>query len=99
MPAVSTRPILQTFVSSNKADMFKCHSITPDTYFTPPYACAYSNSEILTLLHTFFNPKLLSIGARTGGAPHLAVATEEGSVCILDTSKRRDWDYGAQRSL
>jgi denticleless len=44
---VSTRPILQTFVSSHKADVFRCYSIKADTYLTPPYACAYSNSMFI----------------------------------------------------
>lgn len=47
----STRPILQTFVSSHKADVFKCYSATPDSYLTPPYACAYSNGK-----NAFFLP-------------------------------------------
>ena len=33
-------------------------------------------------------------GAKSGGKPLLAIATEQGSVHILDTTKRRDWDYG-----
>ncbi|PCH41376.1 WD40 repeat-like protein [Wolfiporia cocos MD-104 SS10] len=38
----STRPILQSFVSSNKTDLFKCHSDS-DAFFSVPYACAYSH--------------------------------------------------------
>ncbi|KZP12082.1 WD40 repeat-like protein [Athelia psychrophila] len=77
---LTTRPILQNFVSSHKSDVFKCHSIAADTYLTPPYACAYTN------------------GAKQGGKPLLAIATEQGSVHIIDTSKRRDWDYEPQRT-
>jgi denticleless len=33
-------------------------------------------------------------GAKNGGTPLLAIATEQGTVHILDTTKRRDWDYG-----
>ncbi|GBE79403.1 hypothetical protein SCP_0206010 [Sparassis crispa] len=33
-----------------------------------------------------------SYGAKWGGTPLLAVATEQGSVHILDTSKRQEWD-------
>jgi denticleless len=41
----STLPILQSFVSSNKSDVFRCHSIGDDNYMTPPYACSYSHSK------------------------------------------------------
>ncbi|KAF9485426.1 WD40 repeat-like protein [Pholiota conissans] len=78
--APSTFPILQSFVSSNKSDVFKCHSIGEDTYLTPPYACSYSN------------------GAKAGRTAYLAVATEQGSVHILNTSKRNDWDPEPQRT-
>ncbi|THH17614.1 hypothetical protein EW146_g3230 [Bondarzewia mesenterica] len=36
--------------------------------------------------------------AKKGGTPLLAVATEQGSVQILDTSKRNDWDCEPQRT-
>lgn len=36
----------------------------------------------------------MNLAAKNGGTPHLAVATEQGSVHILDTSKRVDWDVG-----
>ncbi|RPD61859.1 WD40 repeat-like protein [Lentinus tigrinus ALCF2SS1-7] len=78
-PEPSTRLILQTFVSSHKADVFKCQSIDERTYITLPYACSYTHA------------------AKRGGAPHIAVATEQGTVHILDTSKRRDWDVEPQR--
>ncbi|KAJ7507500.1 cell division cycle protein cdt2 [Mycena galericulata] len=70
----STLPILQSFVSSNKSDVFRCQSVLEDSFLTPPYACSYSHS------------------ARSGGNPLLAVATEQGTVYIINTSKRRDWD-------
>ena len=34
------------------------------------------------------------IDAKMGGRPRLAVATEQGAVHILDTTKRKDWDFG-----
>lgn len=34
------------------------------------------------------------LGAKHHGTPLLAVATEEGSVTILDTSRRADWELG-----
>ncbi|KAJ7179370.1 WD40-repeat-containing domain protein [Mycena filopes] len=71
---VSTLPILQSFVSSNKSDVFRCQSVLDGSFLAPPYACAYSHS------------------ARAGGTPLLAVATEQGTVYILNTAKRRDWD-------
>ncbi|EAU84535.2 cell division cycle protein cdt2 [Coprinopsis cinerea okayama7 len=70
----STNPILRSFVSSHKADVFKCTSTNPDRYLTPPYACAYSNRS------------------KHGTESLLAVADEEGTVTILNTTKRRDWD-------
>ncbi|TFK43204.1 WD40-repeat-containing domain protein [Crucibulum laeve] len=36
-------------------------------------------------------------GAKLGGTPLLAVATEQGSVHILNTSRRKDWDTEPQR--
>ncbi|TEB35367.1 WD40 repeat-like protein [Coprinellus micaceus] len=77
--STSTLPVLQSFVSSHKADVFKCLSVQPDRHLTPPYACAYSH------------------GARNGRTPYLAVAHEEGTVHIFNTSKRRDWDEEPQR--
>ncbi|KDQ64764.1 hypothetical protein JAAARDRAFT_28403 [Jaapia argillacea MUCL 33604] len=77
---VSTRPILQSFVSSHKSDLYRCHSIRPDGCLTPPYACAYTN------------------GAKRGESPLLAVATEQGTVHILDTSKRPHWECEPQRT-
>ncbi|KAF9247018.1 WD40-repeat-containing domain protein [Melanogaster broomeanus] len=76
-----SRRILQSFVSSHKSDVYRCHSVADNTFISPPYACAYS------------------YGAKTSRTPVLAVATEEGSVIILDTSKRRDWDFEPQRTV
>jgi len=39
---VSTRAILQSFVSSNKSDLYKCQSTDINAYLTPPYACSYT---------------------------------------------------------
>ena len=41
--SVSTRSMLRTFVSSDKADVFKCHSCETDSFITLPYACAFSH--------------------------------------------------------
>ncbi|TFK86484.1 WD40 repeat-like protein [Polyporus arcularius HHB13444] len=79
-PDPSTRTTLQSFVSSHKADVYRCQSIDERTFITLPYACSYSNA------------------AKRGGVPHLAVATEQGTVHILNTSKRRDWDVEPQRA-
>lgn len=38
-----------------------------------------------------------SSAAKRGGVPRLAVATEQGTVHVLDTSRRRDWDVGTLR--
>lgn len=32
--------------------------------------------------------------AKQGATPLLAVATEQGTVHVLNTSKRKDWDFG-----
>ena len=37
--------------------------------------------------------------AKRGGTPHLAVATEQGTVHVLNTSERRDWDPGKTFSI
>lgn len=89
---IATRPILQSFVSSNKSDLFKCQSTDMNAYLTPPYACSYTYSGFespycLPLL-------ILSIDAKKGGIPLLAVATEQGSVHIINTARRKDWDCG-----
>jgi denticleless len=42
---VSTRPILQSFVSSNKSDVYRCHSDDNNAFLSPPYACSYSNGK------------------------------------------------------
>ena len=34
------------------------------------------------------------VDAKLGGTPHLAVGTEQGTVHILDTSRRQPWDAG-----
>lgn len=60
---------------------------------TPPYACAYSYSKRIQRLNREFHP-CYRLGAKSCGVPLLAVATEEGSVSVLDTSKRREWDLG-----
>ncbi|KAJ7276111.1 WD40-repeat-containing domain protein [Mycena haematopus] len=73
-PFLSTLPILQSFVSSNKSDVFRCHSVLDRSFLAPPYACSYSHS------------------ARSGGTPLLAIATEQGTVYIINTSKRKEWD-------
>lgn len=41
--SVSTRSMLRTFVSSDKADVFKCYSCETDSFVTLPYACAFSH--------------------------------------------------------
>ncbi|KAH9894342.1 WD40 repeat-like protein [Cubamyces lactineus] len=74
-----TRPILQSFVSSNKSDIFRCYSDNVGSFVNIPYACSYSNA------------------AKRGNRPLLAVATEQGSVDVMDTSKRNDWDFEPQR--
>ncbi|TFK56098.1 WD40 repeat-like protein [Heliocybe sulcata] len=39
-----------------------------------------------------------SHAAKNGGTPHLAVATEQGTVYIYNTAKRQDWEYEPQRT-
>lgn len=52
------------------------------SYFTPITLPAISNIMVCY------------IGAKNGDVPTLAVATEQGTVHILNTSKRNDWDVG-----
>lgn len=40
---VSTRHILESFVSYNKRDVYNCQSAGIDYYLTPPYSCSYSH--------------------------------------------------------
>ncbi|KAG6903357.1 hypothetical protein C0995_013110 [Termitomyces sp. Mi166 len=71
----STRVILQSFVSSNKSDLYKCQSTDVGAYLTPPYACA-----------------------KNGSIPILAIATEQGTVHLVNTSRRKDWDAEPPRT-
>ncbi|KAH8113389.1 WD40 repeat-like protein [Phellopilus nigrolimitatus] len=75
-----TIKILEAFVSSNKSDLYKCHSLDSGSFLTPPYACAYSHAS------------------KRGQASALAVATEQGTIDILKTTKRRDWDPEPSRT-
>ena len=89
---VPSRLVLQSFVSSHRSDVFRCTSLADHTFVTPPYACAYSYGERICCplyFHPCFQP-----GSKSCGTPLLAVATEEGSVSVLDTSKRHQWDSG-----
>ncbi|KAL5527271.1 hypothetical protein ACEPAG_6062 [Sanghuangporus baumii] len=72
--SLPTINILETFVSSNKADIFKCQAVESNSFLTPPYACSYSNAS------------------KRGQTSTLAVATEQGTVDIINTIQRRDWD-------
>ncbi|KXN87912.1 hypothetical protein AN958_07922 [Leucoagaricus sp. SymC.cos] len=78
---ISTRPILQSFVSCLKSDLHTCQSLNTNAFLTPPYACAYSHM------------------ARSGGLPLLAVATEEGTVQIINASRRKPWDPEPSRNV
>ncbi|KAH0839726.1 WD40-repeat-containing domain protein [Lanmaoa asiatica] len=72
--------------------------------------CIDVHCSLLTLVHakcssladhTFVTPPYAcaySHGAKGCGAPILAVATEEGSVSFLNTSRRREWDFEPQRT-
>lgn len=55
--------------------------------------CILQQSDCLFLSIYIMANNPLS-GAKNGGTPLLAIATEQGTVHILDTTKRRDWDYG-----
>lgn len=90
---VPSRFILQSFVSSHRSDGFRCASLADHTFVTPPYACAYSYGKRIQRVDRKSRP-CCRIGAKGCGTPLLAVATEEGSVSVLDTSRRREWDFG-----
>ena len=42
---VPTNTILESFVSSEKADTFYCHSARDGVSISPPYTCAFSNGR------------------------------------------------------
>lgn len=42
---VPTRPILQSLVSSHKADVFKCQSVLETAFMSVPYTCEYSHGK------------------------------------------------------
>lgn len=60
---------------------------------------------VLTLMvSAHLNPFLYTIltwntAAKRGSTPLLAVATEQGTVHIINTSKRKDWDAGKQTTV
>jgi hypothetical protein len=60
---------------------------------TVPYACSYSNGKPIHLAQGWV-PDAQNLAAKAGGTPFLAVATEQGSIHLINTSKRRDWDVG-----
>ncbi|KIJ56517.1 hypothetical protein M422DRAFT_197447 [Sphaerobolus stellatus SS14] len=76
---LSSRPLLESFVSSHKSDVYNLHSKLEPTGPALPFACAFTTSS------------------KNGGIPLLAIATQEGSVEILNLSKRQDWDPEPQR--
>jgi len=47
-----------------------------------------------TALHS-----LTEVGSKAGTSSLLAVATEQGTLHILDTSRRKDWDAGMNLNL
>ncbi|KAF9652109.1 WD40 repeat-like protein [Thelephora ganbajun] len=44
-PSIPTNRILESFVSSEKADTFHCHSVRDGVSVSPPYTCAFSNGS------------------------------------------------------
>ena len=44
-PLVPTNRVLESFVSSEKADTFHCHSVRDGVSISPPYTCAFSNGK------------------------------------------------------
>ncbi|KAF8592522.1 WD40 repeat-like protein [Ramaria rubella] len=75
----STRPLLKSFVSSNKSDVWRFHSRDDPIAPGLPFACAFTSD------------------AKRGGAPLLAVATEDGTIELLNVAKRQGWDFEPQR--
>ena len=47
----------------------------------------------------YFLISSIIIGAKRGALPLLAVATEQGCIHIINTSRRREWDFGASNAL
>lgn len=90
---VPTTRVLESFVSSNMSDLFKCHSLCADSFLTTPYACAYSNGKYSFLLSYTMLKRLLQ-GSKAGRESLLAVATEEGTVSLQSTHKRQDLNSG-----
>jgi denticleless len=91
---VSSRPLLASFVSSHKTDVYRLHS--RDDPVTPglPFACAFTSGRN----HPANNYEGIShfflLDAKRGGVAVLAVATQDGTVELLNVGKRRDWDFG-----
>ncbi|KAF8520119.1 WD40-repeat-containing domain protein [Gautieria morchelliformis] len=78
---VSSRPLLASFVSSHKTDVYRLHSRDDPVAPGLPFACAFTTD------------------AKRGGVAVLAVATQDGTVELLNVGKRRDWDFEPQRTV
>lgn len=96
--AVPTNRILESFVSSEKADAFYCHSVRDGVSISPPYACAFSNGKGPFHVGCHKIDRKSHLGAKRGKSSSLAVAAEDGAVHIVNTAKRKDWDHGINAS-
>jgi hypothetical protein len=95
--AVPTRSLLRAYVSSHKTDVFTCNSDRTDSFLTPPYACAYTHGALFFKGERVGRPLITVKAAKRGGVPRLAVATEQGTVYVWDTSKREELGRGQSR--
>lgn len=65
---VSTRAILESFVSSTKFDVFKCQSTDVNSFLTLPYACSYTKGAFFPRFSSFHPSSEMHSGKRRWGA-------------------------------
>ena len=96
---VSSRPMLASFVSSHKYDVYRLHARDDPIAPGLPFACAFTagkNPSIQILYkHYLFSSHT---DAKRGGVPILAVATQDGTVELLNVGKRQELDIGSYAS-
>ncbi|KAI6164951.1 WD40-repeat-containing domain protein [Pisolithus thermaeus] len=88
--------ILQNSIHSHPVPSRRILQSFVSSHKSDVYTChSLSNNHFVTPPYAC----AYSNGAKRSNTPFLAVATEEGGVMILNTSKRQDWEFESQRTL
>lgn len=82
---------MESLVSHNQRDVYRCPSYRPTRDYAPPFACAFSKGEDLSVIVAFARIAFLTLcptESKRGGKKVLAVSSEEGTVCFVDAEKK-----------